>query len=293
MKKIGGRAARIASSIEAPAATRDASRCSRCRWRSNARITATGNSPSWKTRARARSSADGVALGRREQRVVERQRGAVGDHGARVVELDPAAIAGIKRQFFEFGAGQQPVAAEMSDQEIDRVAADRDVVRRAGLPDHRGEIARTVGIAADRDGIGRIVEDAAQRRAAGQIAGLDDDQRVARHIREKPPAERGQRIAGLAHPDDAASAHQADLRRLVGEPRRIGGERGGGQLGDAERVAQIGADGARDRVGALAHEPGIGAVEQDGADFGIGPPQERGDPRRRQLHGGAALSGIA
>ena len=137
MKKIGGRAARIASSIEAPAATREASRCSRCRWRKQRPDHRDRRLALLEHAGQGAVERGGVALGRREQRVVERQRGAVGDHGARVVELDPAAVAGIKRQFFEFGAGQEPVAAEMGDQEIDRVAADRDVVRRAGLPDHR------------------------------------------------------------------------------------------------------------------------------------------------------------
>ena len=64
------------------------------------------------------------------------------------------------------------------------------------------------------------------------------------------------------------------MRRLVGEARRIGGECRGGQLGDAERVAQIGADRARQRVGALPHEPGIGPEQQHGANLRVGPAQK-------------------
>ena len=89
------------------------------------------------------------------------------------------AIAGIERQFFEFGPGQQPVAAEMLDEKIRGVATDPDAVRGKGVADHRGEVARAVGIAADRGGAGRFVEGAAQRRAAGQIAGLGDNEGVA------------------------------------------------------------------------------------------------------------------
>src|SRR5437899_2033758 len=83
-------------------------------------------------------------LGDGEQRVIERQRGAVGDHGARLVEPDMSAIAGIERQLFELGPGDEPVLAEMLDQEIAGVAAHFDMVRGKGVMDYRGEIARAV-----------------------------------------------------------------------------------------------------------------------------------------------------
>ena len=157
-------------------------------------------------------------------------------------------------------------------------------LRGQAVADHRGEVARAVGIAADRGGPRRVVEHAAQRRAAGEFAGLGHDERIARHVVEKAGEEPRQPVRGVAHPHHPAPADQAELRRFVGEARRIGGERGAGQIGDAERVAQIRADGAREGVGALAHQPGIGAVEQHRADFRVGALQKRLDPRRGELH---------
>ena len=226
----------------------------------------------------------GIALGGSQHRVVERQRGAVADDDLRIGEFDAAARAGVERQLLQFGAGQQAVAAQMLDEKRDGIAADRDAMRRKGVADDRGEIARVVGVATDRGGMRRLLEGAAQRRAARQFAGLGDDQRVARHVGEKAGEKRRLLIAGIAQADDAAARHQADLRRLVGEARRIGGECRGGQLGDAERVAQIGADRARQRVGALPHEPGIGAEQQHGANLRVGPAQKPVDLPRGYFH---------
>ena len=106
-----------------------------------------------------------IALGRGHYRVVELERRTVADREQRVLELDPAALAGIERQLFEFGAGQQPVAAEMLDEILGSVAARGDPVRRQTVADHRGTVARRVGIAADRRRPGRSFEGAAQRRA--------------------------------------------------------------------------------------------------------------------------------
>ncbi len=102
---------------------------------------------------------------------------------------------------------------------------------------------------------------------------------AADRIGEKAGEQRRQRVAGLAHPDHAPPAHQADLRRFVGEPRGIAGEGGGGEFGDAERVVQIGADRSRQRVGPLADEAGIGAIKQHRADLGVGAAQQGLDPR--------------
>ena len=87
----------------------------------------------------------------------------------------PAAVAGVKRQLFEFGAGQEAVAAKVGDQIIDRVATDRHPVRRATLADHRGEIARAVGITADRDGGGQGPDEQREART-GAIAAVEQQQ---------------------------------------------------------------------------------------------------------------------
>src|SRR5438552_9644536 len=48
---------------------------------------------------------------------------------------------------------------------------------------------------------------------------------------------------------------------------------------------QIGADRARQRVGALTHQPGIGAEQQHGADLRVGPVQKAVDLAGGKLHG--------
>ena len=73
----------------------------------------------------------GIALGRGHHGIVERERGAVADREPRIIELDPAALAGIERELFELGAGQQPIAAEMLDQKLAGVAARGHPMRRA------------------------------------------------------------------------------------------------------------------------------------------------------------------
>ena len=201
----------------------------------------------------------------------------------RVLELDPAAGAGIERQFFELGAGQQPIAAKPLDQILGGVAARGDMARGQAVADHRGTVALAVGIAADRGGPRRAVEHAPQRRSAGKFAGLGHNERIARHVVEKAGEQPGQPVRGGAHPHHPAPAGQAQLRRFVGKARRIGGERGTGQIGDAERVAQIRADGTGEEVGALAHQPRIGAVEQHRADCRVGALQKRREPRRGDL----------
>src|SRR6185312_5994329 len=79
-------------------------------------------------------------------------------------------------------------------------------------------------------------------------------------------------------------AHQRNLGGLVNEAGGVGEDRRAGKLGDAERVVRIWTDGARDQVRALAHEPRIGAIKQDRADFRVRAPQKCVDPGGRQLH---------
>ena len=54
--------------------------------------------------------------------------------------------------------------------------------------------------------------------------------------------------------------------------------------------ANMGGDGKgvrRDVSDQTTHEPGVGAIKENGADFGIRPPQECRDAPRWQLHGGS------
>ena len=105
----------------------------------------------------------GFAFGRRHYRIVELERRAVADRAPRVLEFDPAALAGIERQLLELGSGQQPVAAEVFDQYwvASRLAVTRWAARLRGSP-LRGRA--TIGVAADRRGVGRVLERPPQRR---------------------------------------------------------------------------------------------------------------------------------
>ena len=159
-------------------------------------------------------------------------------------------------------------------------------MRRQRLADHRGEIARGVRVAADRRGALRGVEGAAQRRARPaarrprrrpaprQACRLPESRRTARASASPAPRTRTTRRPPVRLSCAASSASRAGS---AASAARV-------QIGDAKRVAQIGADRARHAVGALAHQAGIRAVQQHGADFRVGPPQKRGDPRRGEPH---------
>ena len=103
---------------------------------------------------------------------------------------------------------------------------------------------------------------------------------IARWIGEKACEGGAVRVARVAHSHQPpAAAHQADLRGLVEQPRRIGGDSCTGEVGDAERIAQIFTDRAAERVGAFAHQPGVGTIQQHRADVGVGSAQKRSGPR--------------
>ena len=230
----------------------------------------------------------GIAFGCRHHRIVQLERRRVADREPGILELDPAALAGVERELFEFGARQQAIAPEVLDQELAGVAARGDPVRRQGLADHRGQLARRIGIAADRDGRLRRLEGPAQRRAGRQLARLDNDQCLAGRALQKPRKQLGERVAGAAHAHHPPPAGQAQLGGFVGEPRGIGGERRRHQIGDAKRIFEVGTDRTRHRFGALTHQALIRAVQQHGANFRIGPLQKRGNPRRGEPHNRSA-----
>ena len=114
-----------------------------------------------------------------------------------------------------------------------------------------------------RGGVLRVLEQFAQRRAFGEIAGLHDDQRIARRRGKKALEELGVRIACAPDPHHAPPAQSSEMAgRFVGKPRRIAIERVAVEFGDAERIGQIGHHGSRQRVGALAHQTLVGAEHQ-------------------------------
>src|SRR5690606_29967788 len=67
-------------------------------------------------------------------------------------------------------------------------------------------------------------------------------------------------------------------------PGRIGRRGRARQLGDAERILEVGTDASRKRVGALAHEARIGTEEERRANPRVGSSEERGEARGRERH---------
>ena len=219
--------------------------CSRCRWRSSARIDRNRRFAFLEDAGRGAVERGGVALGGGQERVVERQRGAVGDrrrarrrgryarrrrHKAPVFRARPGSPAGRSPRCWTRKSVASRLARDAMRGEASRITAARS---RAA-----------VGIAADRGAARRVVEGAAQG-ASGRA-----DRRPRRRPARRPAggsARKRPKSGASASPASRTRttrppAHQADLRRLVGEPRRIGGQRGRGEFGDAKRVAQIGAD---------------------------------------------------
>ena len=67
-----------------------------------------------------------------------------------------------------------------------------------------------------------------------------------------------------------------------------GGSQVPDEVGDAKWITQIGRDQPAERVGTLAHQTGIGAIKQDGANVGVGPAQKTFDATRRGFHNPAS-----
>ena len=80
------------------------------------------------------------------------------------------------------------------------------------------------------------------RRAAlfGEIAAFHHHQRIAGGIVEKRFEQFRKGVAGAAHPHHAPPAHHRDRGGLVGQPRGIVDKRGFVEIGDAERIGEIG-----------------------------------------------------
>ena len=225
-----------------------------------------------------------IAFGRRHHRVVEIDCGAVADREPRFVEIDPAAVAGIETSFSssDLVIRRSPPRCSTRYCTASRPALTRCAAQR--LADHGGAVARRIGVARDRRRMGRGFEKPAQRRGTGQLTGLDDDEGIARRLVEKAGKRPRQIVAGAADANHAPAAEEAELSCLVRKPRRIGNERGALEIGHAERVAEIGADAAGEKIGSLAHQTRIRPVKQDRKNPVIRPSQKSLDPCRRELH---------
>ena len=140
--------------------------------------------------------------------------------------------------------------------------------------DQSCEIALAVGIAGDRDrGLGALAG-LAQRRFRPQLAGLDHDAAILqRRLRQRVDAA-GKTARAGADADGAAAAEQRHRHGFIDQPRRLGRELVAVEPHQRERIVGIIDRGRQQRVGALAHEAGVGTVKQDDRTAGIGPGEK-------------------
>ncbi len=80
-----------------------------------------------------------------------------------------------------------------------------------------------------------------------------------------------------AHPDGAAAAEQRHRHRLIDQPRGLGRQFVAVQTYQRKRIVGIVDRGRHQRVGALAHQAGVGTVQQDNGTAGIRPGEKSVD----------------
>ncbi len=150
-----------------------------------------------------------------------------------------------------------------------------------GLVDELAEAAAFVRVAGEGEGAGRFFAERAQGRRAGKVPRLDDDDRVLKRRRQKRFDGRREVAPGRPHPDGAPAAEEADRQSLVGEPRRVGGDRVAVEADELEGVGGIVDRALGEGAGALGDEARIGSKDEKNADRRVGPALEkRGDVAR-------------
>ena len=184
---------------------------------------------------------------------------------------------GIERELAQLVARGLAVAAEQRCQHGARVGRDAQVRDAQFIVDQLCQIALGVGIAGDRDrGLGALAG-LAQRRFGAQLAGLDHDAAILHgRIGERIDAA-GEIARAGADADRAAAAEQRHRHGFIDQARRLGGQFVAVEPDQRERIVGIIDRGRHQGIGALAHQAGVGAVEQDDGPAGIGPGEERVD----------------
>ena len=171
------------------------------------------------------------------------------------------------------------------------IAIRRQAMELQPFGDHLLEGAFIVEIAGDGRRLRGALEQAAQAGAGAQLARLQDEKGGRRGFRQKLGQRLGQPVAGLAQPEDAPAAGQRQGRGLVGQPDGILLQLRRRQLGDAEGVPDIAGQAGDELDRPFAHQPLIGAIEEDGGDAGLGRSQEAPEIPRRDLHQGVVGAG--
>ena len=193
---------------------------------------------------------------------VERQRRGVGDDREHVVERDALLAVGVERELADLAARGLPVAADQRHERGAGVGRDGEPGLLHLVVDQPDQVALGVDIAADDGGEFRFLAERAHRRGAAKIAGLDDDPAIGRR-RGENRFDRGREIAAAGlDPHRALAAEQRHGVRLLGEPRRLGGERVAFKPHQRERVVHVRDRGVDELFRALVHEARVGAEHQ-------------------------------
>ena len=161
-----------------------------------------------------------------------------------------------------FRCARPPVAAEKRHQRGARVGRDRQARLPHLVVDQPRDLALAIGIAGDRDGVLRALAQAAQRRAAAKIAGLDHHAAIGRGCGDQRLHRRRDVAAAGLDPDRAACRRTAEwcwLPRPAGTDCRTGRRLRCAPAKTDRRDCRPKRD---DFLRALAHQAGIGAVDQ-------------------------------
>ena len=200
---------------------------------------------------------------------------------------------GIERELAQLVARGLAIAAEQRRQCRARLRRDAQTRQPQFVVDQFGQIALAVGIAGNRDrGFGALAG-LAQRRFRPELSGLDDDAAILdRRIGQRIDAAGKVARAG-ADANRAAATEQRDGHGFLDQPRRLGGEFVAGKAHQRKRVVGVVDRGGNQRVGALAHQPGVGTIEQDDRSSRIGPGEIRIDfPAAQRHHQGKPVNGL-
>ena len=151
-----------------------------------------------------------------------------------------------------------------------------------GIADHLFHGAGVVGITGDGGGIGRRLADFAQLRPGGEVARDDDDQPVA-FGREGALDRRRQPVTTIGA-DRAPTAAEGHGGSFGGQPLGVIGDVLLVDGGSAKGIVGRSSDGAHDAVGAFAHQPLVGTIDQHRCDRVPGIVEEAIDLTAGKFH---------
>ena len=165
-----------------------------------------------------------VAVGHGESHVLQRQGGGIAHAGPGILQSNLAARgpgAHVVHQLLQLAPGELPVAAQVGGEIGTRLGRGPQARRGQHLVDQGGQVAALVAIAGQGRARRRALQQPPQARPGRQVPGLHDHQSLARRRGEKILQQRGQAVAGLAHPHRPPPPGQRERGRLVGQPGRV------------------------------------------------------------------------